>query len=221
MSICLILNSQIDEFSPDVVMHAVHRKIKPTGSGLRFAHIDAVVYISEKHIQQLPDGRVAFAIVSVIGVPAIEQSWKMELVNLVARKWSEFRTGAAPVSGRSDQFGSIDDIPEPMKRHEAWKLAYKRSPYLRTQTDQQLKLHFHRCVALNSLAFLKGDWPKPSQDETSGRLRQFGDAIDEINRRGLDMRQFNPQSLSHDERREIYAGLPDELVQMLSNRPTA
>ena len=49
VSVCLLLNSQIDEFSPDVVMHAVHRKIKPTETGLRFPHIDAVVYVSEKH----------------------------------------------------------------------------------------------------------------------------------------------------------------------------
>lgn len=221
VSVCLLLNSQIDEFSPDVVMHAVHRKIKPTETGLRFPHIDAVVYISEKHFQRLPDGRIAFAIVTIIGVPAIEQAWKMQLVDLVAQKWSEFRTGAAPVSGRPDQFNSIDDIPESMKRHEAWKLAYKRNPYLRTQTDQQLKLHFHRCVALNSLAFLKGGWPKPSHDETSSRLRLFGDAIDEINRRGLDMRQFNPRDLSGQERRAIYADLPEELVQLLSNPPTA
>jgi hypothetical protein len=221
VSICLLLNSQIDEFSPDVVMHAVHRKIKPTETGLRFPHIDAVVYISEKHFQQLPDGRVAFAIATIIGIPAIEQSWKMQLVDLVAQKWSEFRTGAAPVSGRPDQFNSIDDIPESMRRHEAWKLAYKRNPYLRTLTDQQLKLHFHRCVALNSLSFLKGSWAKPSQHETSSGIRKFDDAISEINSRGLDMRQFNPRGLSGQERRAIYADLPEELVQLLSNPPTA
>jgi len=221
VSVCLLLNSQIDEFSPDVVMHAVHRKIKPGESGLRFPHIDAVIYISEKHFQQLPAGRVAFAIVTVIGVPAIEQSWKTELVDLVAQKWSEFRTGAAPVSGLPDQFESVDDIPESMTRPEAWKLAYKRNPYLRTQSDQQLRLYFHRCVALNSLAFLKGNWPKPSHYETSSRLRLFDDAIQEINRRGLDMRQFNPRDLSEQDRCTIYADLPEELVQLLSDPPTA
>jgi hypothetical protein len=221
LSICLLLNSQIDEFSPDVVMHAVHRKIKPTETGLRFPHIDAVIYISEKHFQRLLDGRVAFAIVTVIGIPAIEQSWKMQIVDQVTQKWSEFRTGAAPVSGRPDRFESVDDIPESMKRHEAWKSAYKRDPCLRTQTDQQLKLHFHRCVALNSLAFVKGDWPKPSQEETSARLRLFDDAIGEIDRRGLDMRQFNPRDLSEQERRSIYTDLPEELVQLLSDPPTA
>lgn len=161
LSICLLLNSQIDEFSPGVVMHVVHRKLKLTDDGVRFQHIDAVIYISEKHFQHLPDGRIAFAIIAIIGVPAIEQSWKAELVDLVTRRWSEFRTGAQPVPGRPNGFDSIDDIPKTMRRHEAWKLAYKRNPYLSALTNQELKLHFHRCVALNSLAFLKGSWPKP------------------------------------------------------------
>jgi hypothetical protein len=217
VSICLVLNSQIDQFSPDVVMHALHRKMKPTDQELRFPNIDAVIYISEKHFQRLPDGRVAFAIVIMIGEPAIEQRWKMPIVELVARQWSVFRTGAVPAQGRADRFESVEDIPDRMARHEAWKLAYRRDPYLRSLTEQQLKLHFHRCVALNSLSFVTGTWPKPSEEETGAHLRRFDDAISEINRRGLDMRRFNPRSLSEAERGQIHAGLPEELVQLLSH----
>jgi len=220
LSVCLLLNSQIDEFSPDVVVHSLHRKMKPTDDGVRFPHIDAVIYISEKHFQQLPDGRIAFAIIAVIGVPAIEHRWKAELVDLVTQKWSEFRTGAGPVSGRSDQFESVDDIPDTMRRHEARKLAYERNPYLRTKTHQQLKVYFQRCVALNSLAFIKGSWPKPNQEETGHRMRLFTDALNEINCRKLDMRQFDPRTLSREERLEVYAGLPEELVEMLTNPPS-
>jgi hypothetical protein len=216
LSICALLNSQIDEFSPGVVMHSVHRKMKPTDDGIRFPHIDAVIYISEKHFQRLPDGRIAFGIVTVIGVPAIEQSWKAGLVDIVAGNWSEFRTGAAPVSSHPNQFDSVEDIPDTMRRHEAWKLAYKRKPYLSVLSDEQLKRHFHRCVALNSLALLKGSWPKPNQRETSGRIRKFDDAISEINRRGLDMRRFDPRTLSREDRLKVYAGLPQELVAILS-----
>jgi hypothetical protein len=219
LSVCLLLNSQINEFSPDVVMHSVHRKMKPISDGIRFPHIDAVIYISEKHFQKLADGRIAFAIVTVIGVPAVEQFWKMELVELLAQKWSAFRTGGAPVSGSADQFEAVDDIPDSMSRSEAWKMAYRRNPYLRKKTDQQLKVHFHRCVALTSLAFVKGNWPKPNHDQTDGRMKLFSDAIDEINSRGLDMRQFDPTTLSDKERLEVYADLPEELVKILSHQP--
>ncbi|HEY0329902.1 MAG TPA: hypothetical protein VGC77_12475 [Rhodopseudomonas sp.] len=218
VSICVILNSQVDEFSPDVVMHAVHRKLKPTAQGQRFSNIDAVVYVSEKHFQKLPDGRIAFAIVNVINMPAIEQAWKMEIVDVVGQKWSQFRTGDTPVTGNPDQFESIEDIPESMARHEAWKLAYRRNPYLRSKSDHELKLHFHRCVALNSLSFLKGGWPKPAPDQTELHLRRFDDSISEMNFRNLDLRQFSPRLLTSNERQVIYAGLPEELVRVLSSQ---
>jgi hypothetical protein len=217
VSIGLVLNSQIDAFSPDVVMHALHRKMKLTGEGLRFPSIDGVIYISEKHFQQLPDGRAAFAIVTLIGVPAVEEHWKMPIVDLVARRWSEFRTGASPAEGNVKGFQSVEDIPDRMARHEIWKLAYRRNPYLRTLTERQLKLHFHRCVALNSLSFLKGGWTKPSHEETAAHLRLFDDAIGEINRRGLDMRQFDREGLSDGD--QVYAGMPEELVQILLDHP--
>ena len=216
LSICMLLNSTVDEFSPDVVMHAVHRKMKPVENEIRFPHIDAVLYISEKHFQQLADGRIAFALLTVIGVPAIQQCWKMEVIDLVARKWSEFRTGDKPVAGKAEGFESINDIPETMKRYEARQLSYKRNPYLSVMSDGHLKMHFHRCVAMNSLSFLIGNWVKPDQETTAANMRRFSDAIDEINRRGIDMREFSPQSLTEAERAIIYAGLPKELIASLT-----
>ncbi|MGY4428952.1 hypothetical protein ACVWWO_001429 [Bradyrhizobium sp. F1.13.1] len=218
ISICLLLNSQIDEFSPDVVMHSVHRKMKPIASGLRFPHIDAVLYISEKHVQRLPDGRLAFAVVQVVGVPAEDQHWKIDVIEHVMQRWSEFRTGGAAATGRPENFVSIEDVPPTMTRSEAWRLAYRRSPYLRGMTNQQLKIHYHRCVGLNSLWLVKGSWTKPPQEQGMIHMRAFGDAIEEINRRGIDLRQLAPRNLSAQERAAAYAGLPKELVDLLSGK---
>ena len=218
ITICVLLNSKIDGFSPDVVMHAVHRKMKPIASGIRFPHIDAVLYISEKHVQRLPDGRLAFAIVQVVGVPAEEQSWKMEVIEHVMQRWSEFRTGGAAATGRPEHFASIEDVPPTMARHEAWRLAYRRTPYLRGMTNQQLKIHYHRCVGLNSLWLVKGSWTKPPQEQGMAHMRAFGDAIEEINHRGIDLRQLAPRNLSGQERAAAYAGLPQELVDLLSGK---
>ena len=76
----------------------------------------------------------------------------------------------------------------------------------------------HRCVALNSLSFVKGGWAKPPTEVTQVDIRQFGDAIDEINARGLDMRDFNPGLMPETERAKAYSGPPRELVQTLSLR---
>lgn len=218
LTICLLLNSKIDGFSPDVVMHAVHRKMKPIASGIRFPHIDATLFISEKHVQRLPDGRLAFAIVQVVGLSAEEQSWKMEVIEHVMQRWSEFRTGGAAATGHPDQFVSIEDVPPTMARHEAWKLAYRRNPYLCGMTNQQLKIHYHRCIGLNSLSLLLGGWTKPPQEQGMAYMRAFGDAIEEINHRGIDLRQLAPRDLTTQERAIAYAGLPKELIDLLSGR---
>jgi hypothetical protein len=216
LSICLLLNSKIDEFSPDVVMQAVRQKMKPTATGIRFPNIDAVLYISEKHVQQLPDGRVAFAMIQVIGLPAEEQRWKIPIVERVMQHWSIFRTGGAAIFGRPDQFANIVDVPPTMARHEAWKLAYRRKPYLRGLTNQQLKINFHQCVGFCAL-LLNGSWPKPSPEQHLVYVRQLGDSIEEINHRQIDLRQIAHRDLSGQERAEAYAGLPAELIELLSS----
>jgi len=43
---------------------------------------------------------------------------------------AEEAVAATPVSIRPNQFESVDDIPNTMKRHETWQLAYKRNPLL-------------------------------------------------------------------------------------------
>jgi hypothetical protein len=218
LSICIFLNSRIDEFSPDVFMYAAHSKLKPTPGGVRFPNIDAVLYISEKHVQQLDIGRVAFAIIQIICVPAEEQRWKMEIIERIMQAWSEFRTGGVAATGRLDQFESITDIPPTMARHEAWRLAYRRNPYLRKLTKEQLKIHFHRCLGFNSLSLLSGGWDRPPQEQCMAYIRSFGDTIEEINHRGIDLREFSPRDLSPQERAHAYAGLPKELIQMLSGK---
>ncbi|OPY98912.1 hypothetical protein A5906_30615 [Bradyrhizobium sacchari] len=79
-----------------------------------------------------------------------------------------------------------------------------------------MRVHFHRCVALNSLSFVKGGWPKPPDEFTRTHIQRFGDAIDEIDERGLDRRELSPKLMSPAELAKAYLGLPKELVEMLS-----
>ncbi|MGC8016010.1 hypothetical protein ACP3V9_24830, partial [Salmonella enterica] len=61
-------------------------------------------------------------------------------------------------------------------------------------------------------------WTKPPQEQGMTHMRAFGDAIEEINRRGIDLRQLAPRNLSARERAAAYAGLPKELVDLLSGK---
>lgn len=218
VNICVILNSRLQEFTPDVVIDAVHQRMKPGRPGKAlYPEIDIVLYFSEKHFQILPNGQVAYPIASYIGVGAVYQPWKMQFADRIVDDWSHLRTGGpAKQDGDLNGFETVSDVPESMARSEFWQLEYRRNPYLSTMPVDRLRAHFHRTMAVNSLTLLKGSWPKPSRHEASESLRIFQHVLEETNRRGLDMRLFDPRHLSATEKAQIYIGLPDELVQILT-----
>jgi hypothetical protein len=220
VNICVLLNAALTEFSPEIVLRSVHQKMRGADGSPRYDHIDAVVYISEKHFQILPDGRLAFAIAIFEHLGVMNHPWKRELLEKLVESWSEYRTGGPSVHQRRHeaQFGSIEDIPSRMRQSDAWRLAYRRNPYLKGLTDRQLKVHFQRCIGQSSINFIRGDWEKLPLEQQTAASRGFSDAIEEINSRQLDMREFDPRLLSDDELREAHAGLPHELQEILSGR---
>jgi hypothetical protein len=217
VGICVILNSALREWSPDVIVHAVHSKMKVNRAREpRFACIDAVLYISEKHMRKLPDGRAAHGIVIYEAQGTLNDPWKRQFVNHIVDAWSVMRSGSAVAIESEDRdFVPIEDIPKSMARHEMWRLEYNRNPYLQTASLERLRTIFQRVIAVNSLTFLRGSWPKPSHQETAEGLRMFTHLIEETNRRGIDVRLLDRDLLTVAEKAEVYAGLPDELVAML------
>ncbi|RXH25493.1 hypothetical protein XH84_31355 [Bradyrhizobium nanningense] len=51
------------------------------------------------------------------------------------------------------------------------------------------------CLGWRQAAWLE-QWPKPPDEFTRTHIQRFGDAIDEINERGLDMRGLSPKLMS-------------------------
>lgn len=216
VSICVILNSKAQEFTPDVVLRAVHHHRMDKDSRPRFPMIDAVVYISEKHYQTLPDGRVAFAVAVFQGYGIVENPWKKLVVDHVVQSWCKVRSGEALVdSDRFYGFKAVQDIPPVMKRHDLWRLQYQRAPYMQALPLDRLRVAFHRSLAVSGLTFIKGSWPKSPEVATMEEMRKFTHLMEEINRRGLDLRLLDHRHLSTKDKEEVYKGLPDELVAML------
>lgn len=218
VNICLIVNSKIPEFTPELVAKAVHSKMKAREDGAqRFESIDVVLYISEKHFTPLPGGRAAYPVMIYEGMGAIENKWKMELVNRIVHAWSLHRTGT-PMEATLDMnaFAPVEDVPDSMSRSEAWLLEYARRPYLRDLSVEQLRVEFQRAMAINSLTFLIGSWEKPPQRFTAEGLRHFQHVIAELGRRALDVREMAAEKLTDRERKVVFQGLPGELVEQLS-----
>lgn len=220
LNICVILNSRLTDYTPEIVAYAIHTKMKlRDGEPQRFESIDAVLYISEKHFTQLPDGRAAHPITIYEGEGVTLDEWKLPIVHHVVQQWSDFRTGTPPEFAENLKgFGTVEDIPDRMTRSDAWLLEYARSPYLRGLSLPELRAHLHRTVVVNSLTFVIGSWPKPSREETAEGLRRFQHTIAEINRRGIDMREMAMEMLTDTDRANVFAGLPKELVDKLSGR---
>lgn len=220
VNICLILNSKRPEYSPQVVAHAIHGKMKTSQpKEPRFPEIDSVLYISEKHLQLLPDGRPASAVLIYEGLGLLEHEWKRQFIDHIANAWSDMRSGTPTIEGENPQnFSAINDIPASMKRYESWILEYQRDPYLQTLPVEQLRVMFHRTVAVNSLTFLKGSWPEPPKEEVAQGLRIFQHIIEETNRRGIDLRLFSKDLLTDEDKAKVYVGLPAELVYLLNHK---
>jgi hypothetical protein len=213
--------SRLREFTPDLVLHAVQGKMRGlSGDTPRFADIDGVLYISEKHYAVQPDGRIAFPVGIFEAASATAHPWKVNLIEVVAEAWSHSRARGSVIPGGSDvSFDVIDDIPRMMPLHERWQLEYKRRPYMSAVSDEQLKVIFNRCVAVASLTFVKGSWVKPANEDTAVQMRLFTHIIEETNRRGLDLRKVNPAILSPAEQEQVYRGLPQELIDLLLPNP--
>jgi len=159
VTICVILNSTVMEFSPQTVSAVIQRKMNviPKEDLPKYYNIDAVVYISEKHVAKLSDNRNAFSLVVFHAAGAMDQPWKMQLIDYFTTKWSDERTDGK-FEGKIEQpFTVVDDIPDRMTRGEAVRLAYKRNPYLRNLSNADLGERWNPSVALSALSFVTGD----------------------------------------------------------------
>lgn len=220
VNVCVVLNAGLQEFTPELVGHAIHGKLKPDSQGrLRYPHIDGVFYISEKHFQILPDGRPALGIMLYEGMGMIEAPWKGDFLDRLAVAWSELRTGAAPVfTDKLDGFETVRDIPEELKRYEQWELEYERDPYFAHFTFEAFRVMFNRTMSVLSQKFIIGPWEKPTDAEVMDAFRMFQHITTETNRRGTDMRTMHRRFLTPEERRIVDYGMPAELVAMM-DRP--
>jgi hypothetical protein len=216
ITMCVVLNSQRQEFTPEFVLHAICRKAKKPDGTPRFPNIDAVLYISEKHFQLLPDGRIAFAVCTFSGADVVQSRWKDQFIDHVVAKWSDARTGSSVQGGRLQDFEVIDDIPQRMTRSDYWRLEYQRRPYMSGLTDDELRVAFNRCVAESAIWFVKGSWPVPPISERASNGRLMSHLIEETNRRGADLRTFSLKALSTEQRAAVFRDLPAELVALLS-----
>lgn len=214
VTICVILNSTVMEFSPQTVAAVIQRKMNviPKAGLPKYYNIDAVVYISEKHVTKLDDNRNAFALVVFHAAGAVEQPWKMQLIDYFAKKWSEERTEGEFEGTIKQPFTAVEDVPDRISRGDAVRLAYKRNPYMRHLTDAELRVCWNRSVALSILSFVKGDWEPLADEERIANTDLYSCLNEELNFRGIDLRSMSFQLLTPEQQAEALRGLPSQIA---------
>jgi hypothetical protein len=173
------------------------RKKTPDGQSW-FPEINAVWIINESHYQQVSpdlDGIPALIMTNTVPDPADVTGF----INSLQPKWADYH--GVPLirmeGGALDGFafkrmsGRRPKNRETITRQEMWRRQYKRRQYLRGLSKQELSDYFVRLIAAQAPGHLKGatETQRALMEEL---MEPWTHLLEEVNFRGLDMREFSP-----------------------------
>ena len=213
VKILVLVNEDHGPYDPHTVSYILWdavRWVQSDGSP-RFAHVDAIIYFTERHatvVQNL----LTFPITAVEGAGMDDAPWKSEVVDFIQRRWIQ-HCGYPELSVEDPQvsdFTTIDHIPDQAPRHERWRTDYRRRPYLKGLTTDELRDRFDEIMLINTLSFLKNPPISVPKDQTTLSMERFTHMMLEMADRATPITQFD-----HDPRRMIAAarrlGLPESV----------
>lgn len=183
----LLVNEDHEIYDPEVVHYIVGRAVRALRNGKpRYDSIDCVVYISERHAKVAGDA-VAFVILSIEGPPLENDVWKRAVVQRFVDGWALWNRAPLYVSETLSDFSVIDHVPKVASRDERWRLNYRRAPYMRDLTDEQIRDRFNECMVISMLAFLKERPVTLTTAAVVANLEKFNHIQIEVGRRGLTL----------------------------------
>jgi hypothetical protein len=193
-------NDLIKIFSPEVIAHRVqHTLTKRTPAGEpQFPHINTVWMISENYIVEFGPGRT--------GIPALfyqndvpDPANVAGFTDALQAHWAAFH--GAPIE--MIEGSNLDELrfrAHPMHDSQLktpetlagrWRREYDDNPYLQNLSIARLIRHAERLVARITPGMLKGA-SAMQQRESQRLMRSWTHFLQEVDRRGLDMREFSP-----------------------------
>lgn len=196
----VILNDMVEILSPDVIAYKVWELLQKHTSkgGIRFSEITVIWIVNQTHFTQL--SHTLRGIPSIILVNNhIKDSAGVEVfVNTLQAKWAAYN--GLPIiemdkrSLKDFKFekirGNASDQRKMMKRSDMWRLKYKQHPYLRFFNKDELLDFGQKIFRELTRQFLKGT-PKKPLDKIGEVLEKWTHFLEEINIRGIDMREFS------------------------------
>lgn len=193
----VIVNDMITVLSPAIVAtRIVELDRKQTVDGTkRFPHVDLTWVISDAHEVILgPEERGEPS--TFISSRPKSDPVAVSAIDLHAR-WARWN-GLSVSRSELDSLSELDEIvrrsvPEEAKvpRHELWRRQYRANPYLRLLDHDELLRRGAEVVFEAGTSFLK-ELPSVSAIERHRRIERFTHLIEELNFRGIDLREMQP-----------------------------
>lgn len=212
VKVMVLVNEDHEVYDPELVTHVVgHLLSRRENDAPLYPHIEAVIFFSERHAAYIGQ-KVSFPIITIKGEALDYANWKSDVIDFVQARFAEW-SGVPLYRGDFDlhKFATIENIPEQMKRHEQWELDYRRNPYLKDVSIEQLRDRFDEMVCIASLAFIKGSPMKPDHDAIARSMATMSHMMIEMGGRSIPSVQFRrePERMAAAARR---LGLPDDAV---------
>ena len=194
----VILNDLVDVLSPDILAFRVRRCLqKRTKTGEpRFPEVTVVWAINTAHYTQLtPTLKAMPLLIMPSGLP--DPNHVETFVGLLGERWSAFegqphlRTNAETL--KNFKFSTFRDEANKsgsLPRHEVWRLQYRQNPHLRNLSKIELFKY-----GLRSSSEMEDMLCTESKEKLTPELmdevgRKFTYFLEEMNFRGIDMREF-------------------------------
>jgi hypothetical protein len=212
----VIFNDAVESFSPDVVAYRVKKTLrKRTGSGdVRFPEVTVVLVINGGHYSQLtPTLKGHPILVMPSGLP--DPNGIEAFASSLLPNWSSFE-GVSLVKMETEAFPKLSfesvqrkkkEKQRPLTVEEYWRAQYRRSPYLRKLSKEDLLHHGGKLLEDIGPRFLKGA-PQTPKDYLMDLMARFTHFLEEANFRAIDMRELEMDGFT--ERLQIFQNQPQQ-----------
>lgn len=189
----LVINEDREIYDPQTACRTIARLLwRIEGENPRYRNIDCVLFATERHATVM-NGQVAFPFIVVTGKPVFDAPWKHSVIDFFIQQWGTW-------SGRSvyndppkpDSFSTIEHIPEQMRRRDLWALNYRRWPYMKPFTDDQIRDCWDEIHILGLVAFHKEAPIQIPIEAIAANSERHTHLMEEVAERGLAVPFFRP-----------------------------
>ena len=195
-----ILNEEIGILAPDLVTaKASEMLLKTRDNNVRYKEIAYVWIISESHILVSKDGSEHLPVILLEGPAAADYPTAGEYLDRALFKWAEFEGYQSLSRDRIENFDGLkfkkqaaelkDDERRPPVRHEIWRRAYRRRPYLRSLSETDFLEYFAEITTTMMPHFLIGGQKLPHA-KVAELMERWTHILEEAEYRRLDVRKL-------------------------------